>query len=179
MVNGIGDMLPNALLVIMIIVCVQVLREGGGDQQLMQMVGKVVKTVVGAELSVAVLSFFMGVVTVTNSAAIFTVGSSFGKSIGKKFNIHPYRIANIMDCMATGVTYALPYNVTITVPIVMAVQAHDTFGAAVPVLEGPMLPVYVIYPMVMIVLYLIAIITGYGRRYLGKDGSPVKKNVQD
>ena len=81
--------------------------------------------------------------------------------------------------MATGVTYALPYNVTITVPIVMAVQAHDTFGAAVPVLEGPMLPVYVIYPMVMIVLYLIAIITGYGRRYLGKDGSPVKKNVQD
>ena len=89
LVNGIGDMLPNALLVIMIIVCVQVLREGGGDQQLMQMVGKVVKTVVGAELSVAVLSFFMGVVTVTNSAAIFTVGSSFGKSIGKKFNIHP------------------------------------------------------------------------------------------
>ncbi|EOS36168.1 Na+/H+ antiporter NhaC family protein [Lachnospiraceae bacterium 29-91] len=179
LVNGIGDMLPNALLVIMIIVCVQVLREGGGDQQLMQMVGKVVKTVVGAELSVAVLSFFMGVVTVTNSAAIFTVGSSFGKSIGKKFNIHPYRVANIMDCMATGVTYALPYNVTITVPIVMAVQAHDTFGASVPVLNGAMLPVYVIYPMVMIVLYLIAIITGYGRRYLGEDGSPVKKNFQD
>lgn len=177
LVNGIGDMLPNALLVIMIIVCVQVLREGGGDQQLMRMVGKVVKTVVGAELSVAVLSFFMGVVTVTNSAAIFTVGSSYGKSIGQKFHIHPYRIANIMDCMATGVTYALPYNVTITVPIVMALQARDSFGAAVPALNGPMLPLFVIYPMIMILFYTIAILTGYGRRYVGKDGTPVRKDT--
>ena len=173
--TGVSDMLPNALLVILIIACVQVLREGGGDQELMEQVGKVVKTVVNAELSVAVLSFFMGVVTVTNSAAIFTVGSSFGKSIGRKFHIHPYRIANIMDCMATGVTYALPYNVTITVPIVMAIQAQEIFGEHVSTLDGPMLPLFVIYPMVLIVLYVIAILTGYGRRYVGEDGTPVKK----
>lgn len=175
LVNGIGDMLPNALLVIMIIVCVQVLREGQGDQRLMAVVGKVVKNVVGAEFSVALLSFFMGVVTVTNSAAIFTVGSSYGKAIGEKFRLHPYRIANIMDCWATGVTYALPYNVTITVPIVMALQAKETFGEMVPALNGAMLPLFVIYPMVMIGVYFVAIITGYGRRYVGPDGKPVKK----
>ena len=77
--------------------------------------------------------------------------------------------------MATGVTYALPYNVTITVPIVMAIQAQEIFGEHVSTLDGPMLPLFVIYPMVLIVLYVIAILTGYGRRYVGEDGTPVKK----
>lgn len=57
----------------------------------------------------------------------------------------------------------------------MAIQAQEIFGEHVSTLDGPMLPLFVIYPMVLIVLYVIAILTGYGRRYVGEDGTPVKK----
>lgn len=105
-------------------------------------------------LSVGILSMITGVISV----AIVALGDLINE-IGEKSGVNRYRRANLMDCTGCVFCFLAPWTVHCVIPA----QLSAGFGEGYAVAPGSV-PFVNYYSLCMLVVLIIAVVMGYGRK---------------
>ncbi|MCM1121634.1 MAG: hypothetical protein NC416_03535 [Eubacterium sp.] len=105
-------------------------------------------------LSVGILSMVTGVISV----AIVALGDLINE-IGEKAGVNKYRRANLMDCTGCVFCFLAPWTVHCVIPA----QLTAPFGEGYAVAPGSV-PFVNYYSICMLVMLLLAVTVGYGRK---------------
>lgn len=101
------------------------------------------------------------------SAALIMFGP-IGDRIGARKGIHPYRRSNIMSGMVNSIPVVMPFSAFVF--IVMAATKSQDGGAVVTAFT---LGYSTIYPWALFFVFMVCILTGWGRRYEGAHGEQI------
>lgn len=154
--TGLSSMLQVCILALLLFGSISIMRAGGGDTKLLNALGKVAKTAVGAELVISVMVIILSSIMGLNAPAILAVGASFAKPLSEKFGISPYRAANLLDAQSNTLCYALPWSPAVIYTIGFAA------GTSAPLPAIAVTP-FVIYGFVLMVVMTGSIFLGIGR----------------
>lgn len=173
LVNGITGMVDICILALLILSCVHIMKVGEGDKKLLQLAEKFVHSVRGVEVSIAALAISLSAIMGLNAPPILAIGSSFAKPLGEKYNIHPYRRANLLDATACTLVYSLPWTPALLMTQSLAQQANADFGSLVPALTTTQIVPWVVHAWALLAVMIFAIITGWGRQEIKNSDSQV------
>lgn len=176
-INGMSGMIDICILALLLMACVNIMRVGDGDKALISFSEKVVKTARGAEASIASLILGMCAVMGLNAPPILAVGLSYAKPIGKRFNIHPYRIANVMDAFSNTIVFTLPWTPALLLVTAASVEANTAYGSMVPVISATQIVPWIFYCWVLLAVMIFAVITGWGRKFTNTNTNESKEYV--
>ncbi len=109
-------------------------------------------------LSAGILSMITGVISV----AIVALGDLVSE-IGEKNGVDPYRRANLLDCTGCVFCFLAPWTVHCVIPAQQSAQFGENFAVA-----PASIPLVNFYSICMLVMLLLAIITGYGTAKKGQ-----------
>lgn len=130
----------------------EIIRDNGGINYLIDKLTAHVSSKRGAELSIALLVSLVNVCTANNTVAIITVGS-IARKISERFGVDPRKAASILDTFSCTIQGLLPYGVQM---LLAAGLAHISPMQIVP---------YLYYPMAIGAAGLLAILFRYPRRF--------------
>lgn len=105
-------------------------------------------------LAVGILSMVTGVISV----AIVALGDLIDE-MGEKAGVNRYRRANLMDCTGCVFCFLAPWTVHCVIPAQQSAQFGEAFAVA-----PASVPFVNYYSLCMLVMLLVAVITGYGRK---------------
>jgi len=170
LIAGLAAMVPTVILVISVFALVAIVADGGILTRLTDALVRspLARTPRGAEWTIAIgssaLTLAFGGI---NGAAMLTL-SSVVDEVGSKVGLHPYRRSNIMDCFAMGISCVVPF-----------LSAFLFIASSLTTASGYTLTTYELfstafYPLVLTVVMIVAIVTGWGRRFEGEDGRAVR-----
>ena len=150
--NGIIGMGELIIIAMMAGGMLEIIRENGGIDFIINKITAHVNSKRGAELSIAALVSMVNICTANNTVAILTVGN-ISKKIGDRFGVDNRKAASILDtfsCMVQGLS---PYGVQMLLAAGLAnLSPMD------------ILP-YLYYPLAIGVAALLAILLRYPKRY--------------
>ena len=176
LVAGVTAMLPTVALVIAVFGIMGVLRAAGVLERIVAALteGRLAGTPRGAEVAIglgvsATTVLFGGV----NSASMLTFGP-VADEIGARHGLHPYRRTNVMDCFAMGLACVVPVFSAFLFIGAMLTAGHEQ----APELGTTELFGATFYPLVLTVVLIVAVATGWGRRFEGPGGQPVKRREE-
>lgn len=100
--------------------------------------------------------------------------ATFGKiqdEIGQRAGLHPYRRAYLLDGFANALAVVVPFLSVFVLIGATLTQGYDFVAPlSLTQVSGCMF-----YSMLLFVVLLVSVLTGWGRRYEGPDGKPVKE----
>lgn len=105
-------------------------------------------------LSAGILSMVTGVISV----AIVALGDLVNE-IGEKAGVNRYRRANLLDCTGCVFCFLAPWTVHCVIPAQQSAQFGEGFAVA-----PASIPFVNFYSLCMLVILVVAVITGYGRK---------------
>ena len=111
-----------------------------------------------AEVTIVLSAGLLSMVTGVISVAIVALGDLVN-DIGEKAGVDPYRRANLLDCTGCVLCFLAPWTVHCVIPAQQSAQFGEGFAvapAAVPFVNY--------YSICMLIILVIAIVTGYGRK---------------
>jgi Na+/H+ antiporter NhaC len=131
------------------------------------------KSVARAEVSMWSIIFSLNVFITINTAAEITAAPVISQ-LGKRFKLHPYRRANFLDAVSSALGYIFPWGGGVLIGYQTIRNLQDTYEFITPVSPTDVWP-FVLHGWFLALVMLIAAITGFGRRFEGPDGKPVKE----
>ena len=150
--NGIVGMGELVIIAMMAGGMLEIIRENGGINYIIDKITAHVNSKRGAELSIAALVSMVNICTANNTVAILTVGN-IAKKIGDKFGVDNRKAASILDTFSCTVQGLIPYGVQMLLAAGLAnLSPMD------------ILP-YLYYPMAIGVAALLSILLRYPKRY--------------
>jgi len=117
--------------------------------------------VLGTEIAIIILITFTNICVSVNTVAMITAGP-LANILRKRYDIHPYRSANLLDTVSCSFPYILPYAATVVAAIAIQHEVAERYAFAV-VLSWEEFALYCFYGIVLFPLMIIAVITGFGR----------------
>ena len=148
-IMGIGELVVIAMMAGGML---EMIRENGGIDYIIDKLTAHVESKRGAELSIAALVSLVNVCTANNTVAILTVGA-ISKKIGDKYGVDNRKAASILDTFSCTVQGIIPYGVQM---LLAAGLAHVSPMAILP---------YLYYPFAIGICALLAILLRYPKRY--------------
>lgn len=150
--NGIIGMGELVIIAMMAGGMLEIIRENGGINYIIDKIAAHVSNKRGAELSIAALVSMVNVCTANNTVAILTVGN-IAKKIGDKFGVDNRKAASILDTFSCTVQGLIPYGVQMLLAAGLAnLSPMD------------ILP-YLYYPLAIGIAALFSILFRYPKRY--------------
>lgn len=150
--NGIIGMGELIIIAMMAGGMLEIIRENGGIDFIINKITAHVNSKRGAELSIAALVSMVNICTANNTVAILTVGN-ISKKIGDRFGVDNRKAASILDTFSCMVQGLIPYGVQMLLAAGLAnLSPMD------------ILP-YLYYPLAIGVAALLAILLRYPMRY--------------
>lgn len=150
--NGIIGMGELVIIAMMAGGMLEIIRENGGINYIIDKITAHVSNKRGAELSIAALVSIVNVCTANNTVAILTVGN-IAKKIGDKFGVDNRKAASILDTFSCTVQGLIPYGVQMLLAAGLAnLSPMD------------ILP-YLYYPLAIGIAALFSILFRYPKRY--------------
>lgn len=150
--NGIIGMGELVIIAMMAGGMLEIIRENGGINYIIDKITAHVSNKRGAELSIAALVSMVNVCTANNTVAILTVGNIV-KKIGDKFGVDNRKAASILDTFSCTVQGLIPYGVQMLLAAGLAnLSPMD------------ILP-YLYYPLAIGIAALFSILFRYPKRY--------------
>lgn len=150
--NGIIGMGELIIIAMMAGGMLEIIRENGGIDFIINKITAHVNSKRGAELSIAALVSMVNICTANNTVAILTVGN-ISKKIGDRFGVDNRKAASILDTFSCMVQGLIPYGVQMLLAAGLAnLSPMD------------ILP-YLYYPLAIGVAVLLAILLRYPKRY--------------
>lgn len=150
--NGIIGMGELIIIAMMAGGMLEIIRENGGIDFIINKITAHVNSKRGAELSIAALVSMVNICTANNTIAILTVGN-ISKKIGDRFGVDNRKAASILDTFSCMVQGLIPYGVQMLLAAGLAnLSPMD------------ILP-YLYYPLAIGVAALLAILLRYPKRY--------------
>lgn len=148
-ITGMGELIIIAMMAGGML---EIIRENGGIDFIINALTKHVHGKRGAELSIAALVSLVNICTANNTVAILTVGS-IAKRIGDRYGVDNRKAASILDTFSCTVQGLIPYGVQM---LLAAGLAHINPMQILP---------YLYYPMAIGVAALMSILFRYPKRY--------------
>lgn len=150
--NGIIGMGELIIIAMMAGGMLEIIRENGGIDFIINKITAHVNSKRGAELSIAALVSMVNICTANNTVAILTEGN-ISKKIGDRFGVDNRKAASILDTFSCMVQGLIPYGVQMLLAAGLAnLSPMD------------ILP-YLYYPLAIGVAALLAILLRYPKRY--------------
>lgn len=168
--DGVANMMGTVTLVISVFGIMGVLQNSGALDKLVNSIyeSKLGETVRGTELAIGIgivlTTLLFGGVT---SASILTFGPIANK-LGEKADIHPYRRANLLDGFAHGIPHNIPF-----------LSVFVFIGSALSGLPPSTVAKGSIYTLMLFLVFLIAVLTGWGLKYEGPNGEELDKPLNN
>ena len=150
--NGIIGMGELVIIAMMAGGMLEIIRENGGINYIIDKITAHVSNKRGAELSIAALVSMVNVCTANNTVAILTVGN-IAKKIGDKFGVDNRKAASILDTFSCTVQGLIPYGVQ------MLLAAGLANLSPMDILQ------YLYYPLAIGIAALFSILFRYPKRY--------------
>jgi Na+/H+ antiporter NhaC len=172
LVLGIANILPLIGLGIVIFGMIGVLQEAGIFDLIVDRIGRseFAKTPMGAELAIGLGSLATATVFAGVNGPSMMMFGPVADRIGAVPGLHPYRRANVMDCFTLGLGSVVPIVSSFLLIASLLTEGYD--GA--PAVEAPAIFLGAFYPIVLTLVILFAIFTGWGRRFEGANGEERK-----
>lgn len=130
----------------------EIIRQNGGIDFIIQQLTRHISTKRGAELSIAALVTLVNLCTANNTVAILTVGN-ISKQIGDRYGVDNRKAASILDTFSCVTQGLIPYGAQL---LMAAGLAEINPASIIP---------YQYYPMAIAVAALLSILLRYPRRY--------------
>ena len=150
--NGIIGMGELIIIAMMAGGMLEIIRENGGIDFIINKITAHVNSKRGAELSIAALVSMVNICTANNTVAILTVGN-ISKKIGDRFGVDNRKAASILDTFSCMVQGLIPYGVQMLLAAGLATLS-----------PMDILP-YLYYPLAIGVAALLAILFRYPKRF--------------
>lgn len=150
--NGIIGMGELIIIAMMAGGMLEIIRENGGIDFIINKITAHVNSKRGAELSIAALVSMVNICTANNTVAILTVGN-ISKKIGDRFGVDNRKAASILDTFSCMVQGLIPYGVQMLL------------AAGLANLSPMDILLYLYYPLAIGVAALLAILLRYPKRY--------------
>lgn len=176
LIVSVVDILPLIGLGIMIFGIIGVLQEAGIFDWIIDATGRsaFARTPVGAELTIALGALLTATIFAGVNGPSMIMYGPVADRIGARAGLHPYRRANIMDCVTLGLGSVVP--VVSSFLLIASLLTEDANGQ---MLAAPAIFVGAFYPLVLTVVIVIAILTGWGRRFEGEAGEERRTPEQE
>lgn len=146
--RGFGWMQNISMIALVVGGVVALMHHLGGVDYILENLTARIKSKKGAEFGIAALVSILVLSTTNNTVSIITAGP-LAKDIGDKFNVDRKRIAGLLDIFSSAFQGIMPYAGQL---LVAAGMAQISPASIVP---------YTWYSMLMIVMGLLSIITGF------------------
>jgi Na+/H+ antiporter NhaC len=173
LVDGIAGYLGLSILILLIVAGGHLMRLGGALDALIDGLKKFARDSVSrAEVAIWGIVFSLNAFITINTAAEIAAGPVVSK-LGKRFKLHPYRRANMLDAVTSAIGYIFPWGggVLIGYQTIRTLESEYDFVHAVsPTEVWP----FVLHGWFLAAVMLIAALTGFGRTYEAADGSETK-----
>lgn len=130
----------------------ELIRQQGGIDFIINLLTRKVSGKRGAELSIAILVSLVDVCTANNTVAILTVGG-ISKQIGDRYGVDNKKCASILDTFSCTVQGLIPYG------------AQMLIAAGLASLNPIAIIPYLYYPVTLGLVALLAILLRYPKRY--------------
>ncbi|MDE6530151.1 MAG: hypothetical protein K2K96_05185 [Lachnospiraceae bacterium] len=157
-IEGITGTVGTVAMLIAVFALLGVLERSGLFEDVRGLLERLARTERSTEatiiLSVGILSMVTGVISV----AIVALGDLIDE-IGEKAGVNRYRRANLMDCTGCVFCFLAPWTVHCVIPAQQTAQFGEGFAVA-----PASVPLVNYYSLCMLVILLVAVITGYGRQ---------------
>lgn len=151
--EGIAGMQEIAIITILIAGMIGLVSHYGGINYLLETIMSRIKSKKGAELGIASLVSVTDMSTANNTISIIMTGP-LAKNITDEYDIDPRKSASILDTFAAGFQGIIPYGG----------QMLAASGLAAGLSPVEIIP-YSIYPALLIISGIIAILIGYPKKY--------------
>lgn len=153
--TGISSMLQVSILALLLFGSISIMRKGQGDIKLLNVLGKIANSRRSTEFVISFMVIILSALMGLNAPAILAVGASFAKPLGDKFNISPYRVANLLDAQSNTLVYSLPWTPAMVFTISFATDS------SAPLIASQVTP-YVFYAYAMLFVMFMSIVLGIG-----------------
>ena len=178
LVDGIAGYLGLSILILLIVAAGHLMKLGGALDALIDALKRFArKSVARAEAAMWSIVFSMNAFIKINTAAEIAAAPVISQ-LGKRFRLHPYRRANMLDAVTSAIGYIFPWGggVLIGYQTIRTLESQYEFVRAVPPTE---VWSYVLHGWFLAAIMLIAALTGFGRRSEDTDGSETKTPPED
>ena len=173
LVDGIAGYLGLSILILLIVAGGHLMRLGGALDAVIDALKRFARaSVARAEAAMWGIVFSLNAFITINTAAEIAAAPVISQ-LGKRFRIHPYRRANMLDAVTSAIGYIVPWGggVLIGYQTIRTLESQYDFVHAVPPTE--VWP-FVLHGWFLAAVMLIAALTGFGRTYEDADGSETK-----
>lgn len=133
-----------------------IMEESGAIESIAKGINRFAQGKVSSEITIVGAVGLISMITGVISVAILAVGELVN-DLGNKYELCGYRRANLMDCTGVSFCFLVPWTVHAIVP------AMITSKTPVPV-SPAVIPFHNFYSIVMLLMLVFAIGTGYGRK---------------
>ncbi|MGZ0746387.1 Na+/H+ antiporter NhaC family protein [Haloparvum sp. AD34] len=165
---GASGFFALSILVLLIIAAAQIMIEGGAFQAMLDWsIENLATNVRNAELTMVGSAALVNAAITINTAAEIAIGPYISK-IGERFNLNGYRRANILDAQTAALGYIFPWSGGVLAgysAMVGLPAEYDWLTQAMLVNPVEVWP-YVFHGWVLVAVFIVAAITGFGREYL-------------
>lgn len=161
-VNGAAALIPTAILTLLLVTVIGIMQAGGFLEKFIAWLQKTIaRSVKGTELAILALITFTNICVSVNTVAMITAGP-LANFLRKRFNISPYRCANLLDTVSCSFPYFLPYAATVVAAIAIQQEVAERYAFAT-VLSLDQFVFFCFYGIVLFPLMIVAVVTGFGR----------------
>ena len=150
--KGILSMGELIIVTLMAAGILELIRQQGGIDFIIQQLTRRVTSKRGAELSIAALVSLVDICTANNTVAILTVGG-ITKEVGDRFGVDNKKCASILDTFSCTIQGIIPYGAQM---LIAAGLASINPIAILP---------YLYYPLTLGIVALLSILLRYPKRY--------------
>ncbi|WP_298783806.1 Na+/H+ antiporter NhaC family protein [uncultured Marinococcus sp.] len=178
LIDGITGYVNMAILILLIVAAAYLMRLGGTMQAITNGLVRWIKNSVRrAELSMwGIVALLNSSITINTAAEI--AAAPFVRDIGEKYRIHRYRRANLLDAVTSALGYIFPWGA----PVLLGWSTIQTMQEQynwLPVVEPTAVFPFVFQGWFLVLIMLLAAITGWGRRYEGKNGEELRERPSE
>ncbi len=166
--SGAQGFFALSILVLFIIAAAQIMIRGGAFQAALDWsLENVATNVRNAELTMVGSSILINAAITINTAAEVAIAPYIAK-VGERFNINGYRRANILDANTSALGYIFPWSGGVLVGFSAMndlPEEYEWFTEAMVVNPADVFP-YVFHGWLLVAVFLLAALTGFGREYV-------------
>jgi Na+/H+ antiporter NhaC len=173
LVGGITGYLSMSILILLIVAGGRIMTLGGAMGALVdRLSGLAHRSVARAEAVIWGIVFSLNVFITINTAAEITAAPVVSR-LGKRFKLHPYRRANMLDAVTSALGYIFPWGGGVLIGYQTIKNLEGTYDFVTAVSPTEVWP-YVLHGWFLALIMLIAALTGFGRTYEAADGSQTR-----
>ncbi|MDL4841058.1 Na+/H+ antiporter NhaC family protein [Aquibacillus rhizosphaerae] len=178
LINGITGYINMAILILLIVASAHLLKLGGTMDVITKVLVKWIKTSIRrAEFAIwAIVALLNSAITINTAAEI--AAAPFVRELGEKYHIHKYRRANMLDAVTSALGYIFPWGAPVLLGWSTIKLMKETYEW-LPVVQPTAVFPFVFQGWFLVLVMLIAALTGWGLRYQGKNDEELTEPPRD